>query len=274
VSARKPEEESPSEGSRSVGVFDGYARFYDLLYADKDYAAEAGYVAGLIRRHAPDARALLELGSGTGRHAALLVERGYRVHGVERSAGMLARSRAVAERVNAPAAAPCLVFTEGDIRTVRLGCRFDVVLSLFHVISYQTTNSDVLAAMATARRHLDPGGLFIFDVWYGPAVLVQRPATRVKRVSDPHWDVTRIAEPALHCNRNTVSVAYRLLARSTDDHRTEETEETHLMRYFFLPEIELLAEGSGFELVRTEAWLTGAPPDLESWSASIILKAT
>jgi SAM-dependent methyltransferase len=272
VSEGKPEA-NISGGSRSDPIFDGYARFYDLLYADKDYAAEAGYVAGLIQRHAPKAQALMELGSGTGRHAGLLAELGYRVHGVERSAAMLARSRAVAERVNAQASAPCLVFTEGDIRTVRLGCRFDVVLSLFHVISYQTTNSDALAALGAARRHLDPGGLFIFDVWYGPAVLVQRPATRVKRVSDPHWDVTRIAEPTLHCNRNAVSVTYRLLARSTADTRTDETEETHVMRYFFLPEIELLAAGSGFELVRTEAWLTGATLDLESWSASIILKA-
>lgn len=30
-------------------VFDAYARYYDLLYRDKDYRAEAGYVAKLIR---------------------------------------------------------------------------------------------------------------------------------------------------------------------------------------------------------------------------------
>jgi len=43
-----------------------YARYYDLLYADKDYAGEAAYVAGLIRQRLPGATRILELGSGTG----------------------------------------------------------------------------------------------------------------------------------------------------------------------------------------------------------------
>jgi hypothetical protein len=33
----------------------------------------------------------------------------------------------------------------GDIRTVQLGCTFDAVLSLFHVVSYQIGNADVQA---------------------------------------------------------------------------------------------------------------------------------
>ena len=29
-------------------VFNAYAKYYDLLYKDKDYAAEAAYIDGLI----------------------------------------------------------------------------------------------------------------------------------------------------------------------------------------------------------------------------------
>ena len=51
-----------------ISLFQKYAAFYDLLYRDKDYAAEAEYVARTIRSIVPDARTILELGSGTGRH--------------------------------------------------------------------------------------------------------------------------------------------------------------------------------------------------------------
>ena len=37
-------------------VFDAYARYYDLLYKDKDYAGEAAYVHGLIQKYGTGAR--------------------------------------------------------------------------------------------------------------------------------------------------------------------------------------------------------------------------
>ena len=52
--------------------FAKYALCYDLLYRDKDYAAEAGYVGRMIRSATPAARSVLEFGCGTGRHARLL----------------------------------------------------------------------------------------------------------------------------------------------------------------------------------------------------------
>jgi methylase of polypeptide subunit release factors len=66
-----------------MSVFGAYARYYDLLYRDKDYAAEAQYVHRLIQSHALGARSILELGCGTGAHAVLLAGEGYRIHGVD-----------------------------------------------------------------------------------------------------------------------------------------------------------------------------------------------
>ena len=71
-------------------AFQKYSTYYDLLYRDKDYAAEAEYVARTIRSIVPGARSILELGSGTGRHGRLLAAMGFNVHGIERSAEMVA----------------------------------------------------------------------------------------------------------------------------------------------------------------------------------------
>ena len=78
-------------------VFADYARYYDLLYRDKDYAAEAEYVAGLIRKFHPSARSILELGSGTGIHAGLLAKKGCEVTSVDLSPDIvnIARSNAL-----------------------------------------------------------------------------------------------------------------------------------------------------------------------------------
>ena len=252
-------------------VFADYARYYDLLYRDKDYAAEAEYVAGLIRKFHPSARTILELGSGTGIHASMLAVKGFTVHGIERSPEMLARSQTLTE--NRAAGDGRLTFTTGDIREIRLTKRFDAVIALFHVISYQTTNEDVTAAFKTARDHLNPGGVFIFDIWYGPAVLTERPVVRIKRMVDDQNEITRLAEPILHPNENKVDVNYHLFVRDLKTQTVSELKETHAMRYFFKPEIELLAARAGCHCSHAEEWLSGKTIGCDTWGVCFVMKA-
>src|SRR5262245_45892793 len=98
------------------GVFsEDYAAYYDLLYRDKDYATEAGYVAGLLKHHGVNGNAILELGSGTGRHALELVRMGYEVLGVDRSEAMVR----IASQRRAQDAGGRSKFQTGDARTFR-----------------------------------------------------------------------------------------------------------------------------------------------------------
>lgn len=250
-------------------AFAGYSRYYDLLYRDKDYAAESRYVSGLIERHARAAVRVMEIGCGTGSHAVELARAGYEVTGVDMSAGMLAA--AAARKESQPRdIADRLRFVEGDARSVRLGEKFDAVISLFHVMSYQQTNGDLAAAFVTAREHLEPGGAFIFDCWYGPAVLTQQPAVTVKHLADEVIQVERTARPVMHPNRNIVDVNYTVVMTERGTGRTETLEETHSMRYLFAPEVELMLRAAGIGLVASHAWMSEAKPDAESWAACFI----
>ena len=139
-----------------------YADAYDVLYRDKDYAAECDLIKHLFQTYGDGAiREILDLGCGTGSHALPLSRQGYGVVGVDRSADMLthAQRKAVNSQSNGRA-----VFRQGDIRSIDLERHFDAVLMMFAVLGYQLENSDVLSALRTARRHLRPGGLLIFDV--------------------------------------------------------------------------------------------------------------
>jgi SAM-dependent methyltransferase len=226
------------------------------LYRDKDYDGEARYVDSLVRRFAPDARTMLELGCGTGRYSSAFARLGYRVHGVDLSGEMLAEaSRAANENVK---------FSAGDARTVRLGERFDAVTALFHVMSYQTSNDDAIGMLRTMKEHLAPGGLAVFDFWYGPAVLTQRPEVRFKEVWDEDIKVSRVAVPEMDYARNTVAVNYTAFVRDRNTGNVSELRETHDMRYFFDAELDLMCDIAGMAVVRTEAWMGGAH-GLDSW---------
>ncbi|MBK7972225.1 MAG: methyltransferase domain-containing protein [Deltaproteobacteria bacterium] len=156
-----------------------YAALYDELYADKDYAAECRYLERLFARFgARRVRSVLSLGCGTGGHDLILARKGLRVTGVDRSPGMLA-----AYRAKAAAAGIVADVVHGDVRSVRLERRFDAVISMFAVIGYQVGDADLAGALATAAAHLAPCGLFVFDVWYGPAVLADPPRDRTKTVA-------------------------------------------------------------------------------------------
>jgi len=245
--------------------FARYARYYDLLYAEKDYAAEVSYVSGLIGSLDGEAVSLLELGCGTGIHAALLAGQGYRVHGVDRSEVMLAEASRRARDGN-PA------FSCGDAREIRLPAKFDVVLALFHVISYQTSNDDLRLFFDTANEHLRPGGHFIFDCWYGPAVLSERPAVRVKRCADDNLEVIRIAEPVLRPNDNRVDVHYQMLTHDKSDNAHDEISEVHRMRYLFYPEIDFLASRIGLEIVNAGEFMTGRALGVDTWNACFVAR--
>lgn len=246
----------------TVSVFDAYSRYYDLLYRDKDYAAEVEYIVGLLAGHGILGRELLEFGSGTGKHGRLLAEHGYRVTGIERSAEMVAQAKATEG----------FSCQQGDICTVQLGRTFDAVLSLFHVVSYLVSNEALRAVFARAAEHLNPSGLFIFDIWYSPAVYAQRPEVRVKRMTDGAIEITRIAEPAIFPNENRVDVNYTVFARDLATGVYQTFTETHPMRHFSLPELDLLAEMSGFERLAAEAFLLGDEPGEGTWGVCLVLR--
>lgn len=251
-------------------VFDAYARYYDLLYSDKDYRAEAEYVASLVRAHAPNARRILELGCGTGAHAECLARMGFDVHGVDLSDQMVAAANA--RKAAAPSeVAQRLSFAPGDVRSTRSGGPFDAVISLFHVMSYQTSNQDLEATFETAAAHLAPGGLFVFDFWYGPAVLTQRPEVRVKRLEDATIKVVRIAEPVSHSARNVVDVNFTVFVEEKSSGVVRQIRETHPMRYLFLPEIAQLASRS-FDVLDASAWMTSRAPETGDWAGCVTLR--
>ena len=139
-------------------MFTRSARFYDALYAFKDYVAAAEQLHALIGRLAPDARSLLDVGCGTGRHLEEL-QRWYTVAGLDIDPQMvtIARGRL-----------PGVPVHQADMVGFDLHREFDVVTCLFSAIAYVRTPDRLRAAVAGMARHVRPGGLLLVEPWISP----------------------------------------------------------------------------------------------------------
>lgn len=258
----------------NMSVFGDYARYYNLLYKDKDYGQETDFVLGQLKACGCKPQTLLDIGCGTGRHAFEVARRGIAVTGVDMSQTMLAMGRDELERACGATVPylplPCLLL--GDARTVRLGKTFDAVTSLFHVMSYQITEEDALSELETARQHLQPGGIFLFDFWYGPGVLADPPEEREKIMEDSDIFIRRHARPVHRINDNIVDVHYSIELTEKHTGVQKKLHEVHSMRYWFLPELRYLANIAGFVVVANGPWLQREGLGERTWNAWMALK--
>lgn len=245
-----------------MDTFNKYSRYYDLLYEDKNYSMETECIISYINKYSNSAKSILDLGCGTGNHLRCFADKGYGpLSGVDISEQMIE----IAKQKN-----PLIAFYCSDITNVKLEQRFDVVTSLFHVACYQTQNEKLFNMFQMAHSQLTDGGLFIFDCWYGPAVLTDRPAVRVKRLENDYTKIIRISEPILHPNEDTVDVNFSIVLINKQDGSTNEFKEKHRLRYLFKPEVEYLLNNSGFDLLECVPFMSDSLLGFNSWNVIFI----
>lgn len=249
-------------------AFNRYSHYYDSIYAEKEYAEECDFLEKVFAEYAVrPIKSILDLGCGTGGHAVELAQRGYELSGVDLSESMLTIARQKAQGLKLK-----INYYLNDIRQLSLERSFDVVLSMFAVMGYQTSNTDLEQAIQSVHRHLDPGGLFIFDGWFGPAVLAQRPAERTKIIATDTGRVMRHALPELDIINHIVRVTYKVI-HLQDDTLVDEIDEVHEMRFFFYQEVEYFLQKGGFQLLKLSPFLELDRPITENdWNMTVIAR--
>lgn len=250
---------------------DLYAETYDQLYAAKDYVREVDSVLQIVSEFAKGRiTRIVDIGCGTGRHAALLAQKDFEVTGVDRSDEMLRRGRKRSEEKNLQNK---LTFYQGDARNFELGSSFDAALMMFNVLGYMVTNDDLMASLRSVRRHLSEDGLFIFDIWYGPALVSDPPGERRQEFRVGEAKVVRVASGEVHAHEQRCDISISL--HQLDGERIVRTaEEFHQVRYFFPLEIDLALRAADFRLLAIRRFPDiDKGPDLGTWSAVVVAAA-
>lgn len=110
--------------------------------------------------HASRAGRALEVGADTGRIAVELAAEGVHVHCVEPSATM--RSAILTKAAQRPEVHPILTVLPAEGADFDLGGKVPLAYAA-GVLQHFLTDEEVLAMLGNVRRHLEPGGLFLFD---------------------------------------------------------------------------------------------------------------
>jgi ubiquinone/menaquinone biosynthesis C-methylase UbiE len=211
------------------------AEFYDLIYGQKPYKAEAEAVHGIIQRHLRSAGdGLLDVGCGSGNHLAHL-RRHYRCDGVDLDAGLLdiARQRYPDSR-----------FTQSDMADFDLGRRYDALTCLFSAIGYVRTVEKLGQTMRTFARHLAPGGVAIIEPWLTPQVF--RPGyVHLDTPEGPEVKVARMSHSGMRGERSVLTFAY-LIGRAEG---IERFEEHHELGLFTIEQMMDAIRAAGLEVV-------------------------
>jgi SAM-dependent methyltransferase len=132
-------------------LYDDLAYLWPIVSPPEEYALEAWHLREALRaKLGPGRHTLLELGVGGGHILSHLASE-FQAIAVDISEQMLALSK----QLN-----PDVEHHLGDMRHVRLGRTFQGVL-VHDAICYMLSEDDLRAVFATARAHLEPGGVFI-----------------------------------------------------------------------------------------------------------------
>ncbi|MBM3933473.1 MAG: class I SAM-dependent methyltransferase [SAR202 cluster bacterium] len=148
--------------------YDSCADVYDAIYS---YVQDdiPFYVEEAVESVGP----VLELGCGTGRVAIPIAEAGVEVVGLDFSKQMLQVARRKAKQAM-PRGESKLTLVHGDMRDFSLDRKFKLVIIPFRGFLSLLTVDDQVKCLETIRRHLEPDGRLIFDIFVpDPQMLAQ-----------------------------------------------------------------------------------------------------
>lgn len=255
----------------NADAFSKTAPFYDVIYGGRAAENDTRLIVRHLRSPLTQKRqlSLVNLGCGTGMHDLEFWRKGFNVTGVDWSPAMIAEAIKKAKAAKAP-----IRYVTENILTYAPPARHDAAVSLFDVLSYMTTNKQVEKYFSTVSRLLKPGGVFMFDCWYGPGVLLSQPKIITQTYTSGDLAVMRTKTPVISCESNTVSVQHSLKIMQKNK-KTKQIEERHVLRYFFYPEIMCFAEQAGLKIT---SWglldFPLRPAHESSWSVYFIAQKT
>jgi SAM-dependent methyltransferase len=234
---------------------------YDQFAAER-VASQMGDDAGF---YLETARAtggpVLEVACGTGRVAWQLADDGFEVVGLDLSAPML--RRAEAKRPGHPGTT--IEFVEGDMARFDLERAFGLIVVANRSFQLLTTVEQQRAALACLRRHLDPDGVLVIDV-FDPRLEYLVPGARIENTGR-YRHPERGTVVALEATDRQVDPVAQVFTevwrfREIDDggHVLREEHEVLRMRWGYRYEMRYLFEANGFVVEAEYSGFDRSPP--------------
>lgn len=248
--------------------FEDYANFYDEIYSQKDYKGETEFILSLSEKFGIiNPKSVLDIGCGTGGHMVNMVQQNIQVTGFDFSERMV---KIAEKKLKGTGNAKRYSIKVGNAVDYRDGNLYDLVIAMFAVMGYLNTDDKFSDALKTVKKHLKPEGIFIFDVWFGPAVLNQMPETRIEEFIVKKHKFIKMAIPSIDVLNNVVDVSFKIID-ITPNGMIRELNELHRMRYYFYHDLKRMLNNSGLNLIHICPFRDlDQYPTIADWNVTVV----
>ncbi len=240
---------------------DLYSIAYDLLNQNKDYQSEIDFVLSrfALNSHGKLPISVLDLGCGTGLHLSCLPPQVESALGVDISESMIKKAILNNKKLN-------VNFLESDIYQFQSDKKYELVMMLFHVLSYQTQLSSLLDCFKVLSSACSKNGKIIVDFWHRAAWESDPPVKRITEKENEELRVVRESTPKIDYVNGIVDVDMKIHVQ-LKGHDSQTFFENHKMKALTVTEIELLANASGLRILEIGDWngLSGDSLRKETW---------
>ncbi|MBT5908343.1 MAG: class I SAM-dependent methyltransferase [Opitutae bacterium] len=252
-----------------MSVFGEFAKYYDLVHENKDYEQESSYIHGLIQKHNPKAKTILDIGCGTGNYAFAMHELGYGVSGVDSSSQMIEIAKGKLSEEARETSSPS--FFCGKMEDHKCQTKSDAVICLFFSLCYQTTDDLIFESLSRFKDQMKEDGILIFDFWNKAGVLNERPNLKIQKYTAEGLEVTKLVEPTLDTSVDCVGIDYTFYIEN-EQGGISKFKEFHKVRYLCPELLEEFLENLNFQVEITEGWMTNQKLKINEWSGLILAR--
>lgn len=135
-----------------------FAEFYDGLTLNVGYKERAEYIEQLLKHFEHEPGVTLDLACGTGSLTLELFKRGVDIFGADASSEMLSIAQQKSYENDAQ-----ILFIRQKMQSLNLYSSINTCLCTLDSINHLTKPDDVKKTFAGVAKHLENGGLFVFD---------------------------------------------------------------------------------------------------------------
>ncbi len=232
------------------------AGVYDEIVVDPCYARWASFLHQLWSPDEVGVSAVLDVCCGTGLMASELIALGYRIVGVDGSAPMLARARALL--------GPDVKLLRQTLPHLAVDGVFDAAVSTFDGLNYLTPG-DLDATLLAVAQQLRPGGWLVFDL-HTDAMMEFTAANPTVHGSDHGHDFSITS--TIDVDARTCDTRVEVTRISDGDRFVEE----HRQYFFTDSHVRAGLASAGFEEITVTDEYSAAPADDTTFRASWIAR--
>ena len=148
-----------------------FAKYYDKFYQNKDYAKETNFLTNFLKQNDK----IIDIGCGTGIHASLLEQKGFKIDGLDLNKEMLDIAKT---KVHSN------LYLQ-NVLDLNINQKYDVIISMFAVLNHLKNTHELEKALLNLKNILTEEGKIIIDL--------HNPQTSGKKI-DTFDNMTRTME--------------------------------------------------------------------------------